>query len=210
MTLVFEQVIQEGVAKKIILDISLQIFPGITVVMGGNGSGKTTMLKTAAGLLPPARGTVCFKNVQLYPYPQDLNIGYIPQEKILSLSLKVKDALSYLGTLRGVSQKKITGILEEWGLTKLSSLSFNRLSPGESRRFFIAQSFLQNNDFLVFDEATSGLDSFYRQQLFQKINKIRSTGTTILISTHFTEDAVSLADTLIVLEDGRICYHGQP
>lgn len=95
-------------------------------------------------------------------------------------------------------------------MSKLSSLPLNRLSPGEGRRFFIAQSFLQDNDLLVFDEVTSGLDSSYRQQLFQKINKFRCTGRTILISTHFTEDVTSLADTLIVLEEGRVKYHGQP
>ena len=210
MALTLEQVSRPRGGKHFILELSLSLPPGVTAVMGPNGSGKTTLLKTAAGLLSPDRGAVHFNGAALYPNEGAVRVGYIPQEKVLPQPLKVKDALYYLGALYGAGRARVKALLEEWGLQEVAGRPLQLLSPGETRRFFIAQSFLQEQDLWVFDEVTTGLDAVYRPLLLQKINRLRDRSATVVMATQFTDDVSAAADRLVILEGGRVKYCGSP
>jgi ABC-type multidrug transport system ATPase subunit len=210
MALVMDRVRRRGAGGRLILDLTLRIPPGVTAVMGPNGSGKTTLLKIAGGLLPPEYGSVYFKGVPVYPRAGAEKAGYVPQENVIPLPLKVKDALHYLGVLYGAPARQVNILAAEWGLEELAARPLNLLSPGQSRRFLIAQCFLQAHELWILDEATTGLDPFYRPLLIEKINELNRNGATVLMATHYTADLSAAADYLLELAQGRAAYHGCP
>ncbi|MDK2902897.1 MAG: type transport system ATP-binding protein [Clostridiales bacterium] len=205
-----------------ILDISASFRPGITAIAGPNGAGKTTLLRIMAGIDVPDAGHYLIDGDSLYIHmpaadtvagidPMQrmrlaLICGYVPQSNIMPLSMRVKDAMKYLASLRGEDAiERVKPLLHQWCLDEVSNRPLNSLSPGQRRRFLIAQSLLVDPELLLLDEPTAGLDPKERQVL---LSAIASRGGTIIMATHILDDAAAVAQRLVIMKEGRIAWQG--
>jgi NitT/TauT family transport system ATP-binding protein len=184
----------------VIDDLSLILPAGsVTALIGKSGSGKTTLLKLIAGLLKPSCGSIKAPS----------QFSYMMQEDTLLPWRSVWDQLALIKEFQEErpqnSDRDIREMLELVGLDK-STLSYpHQLSGGMRRRVALAQAVLHNSSLLLLDEPFSSLDVHSREQLFDLLLSIREKkGTTILLVTHDYRDAVSVADRIIRLRDGKI------
>ncbi len=202
--------------------IDLTIPSGIYGLLGENGAGKTTLMRVLTTLLKPATGTVLINGI---PY-QEANyekirrrIGYLPQECNLYPNLSVQECLEYMGGLAGVPQKKckerIDRYLEQTGLTQQRKKKMRQLSGGMKRRVGLIQALLNEPEFLIVDEPTTGLDPEERIRIrnllvdfSRECTQERMRERTILFSTHVTADLAATCDRLAVMKKGRILYQG--
>jgi ABC-2 type transport system ATP-binding protein len=193
-------------------DISFSVEDGeIFGILGPNGSGKTTTVESLQGLRRIDGGSV--KVLGLDPVTQASEIrrmiGSQLQESALPDRVKVWEALDLFGSLSS-DGPSVTELLQDWGLSEKRNAKFGSLSGGQQQRLFVALA-LANDPTLVFlDEMTTGLDPASRRVAWDLIRRIRERGTTVVLVTHFMEEAESLCDRLIVVDDGVVVAEGTP
>jgi ABC-2 type transport system ATP-binding protein len=193
-------------------DISFSVEDGeIFGILGPNGSGKTTTVESLQGLRKIDGGSV--KVLGLDPVTQASEIrrkiGSQLQESALPDRVKVWEALDLFGSLSS-DGPSVTELLQDWGLSEKRNAKFGSLSGGQQQRLFVALA-LANDPTLVFlDEMTTGLDPASRRVAWDLIRRIRERGTTVVLVTHFMEEAESLCDRLIVVDDGVVVAEGTP
>ncbi|HEX5696315.1 MAG TPA: ABC transporter ATP-binding protein [Acidimicrobiia bacterium] len=193
-------------------DISFSVEDGeIFGILGPNGSGKTTTVESLQGLRKIDGGSV--KVLGLDPVTQASEIrrkiGSQLQESALPDRVKVWEALDLFGSLSS-DGPSVTDLLQDWGLSEKRNAKFGSLSGGQQQRLFVALA-LANDPTLVFlDEMTTGLDPASRRVAWDLIRRIRERGTTVVLVTHFMEEAESLCDRLIVVDDGVVVAEGTP
>jgi len=198
--------------------------PGVTAVIGPNGAGKTTLLRMMAGLILPDRGSYTADGRQFYRYLPGSDavagidpvsrmalakqLGYVPQSGIMHVSMRVKDALEYLACMRGrASRRRVGQIMKQWHLEEAAHIRLANLSPGQRRRFLVAQSLLTDPSLWLLDEPTAGLAPEERQAVLGAIAS--RPNCTAVIATHILEDAAAIADRVLIMRSGRIIWHGQ-
>lgn len=193
-------------------DLTLE--PGVTGLVGVNGAGKSTLLRMLSGAQRPVRGTVTADGHHLYGRgrrSQLGRIGYMPQEYNLPRDARVRQSLEYVGWMRGLSTRDARvasrSTLEQVGLGDLAGQRVGKLSGGMLRRLCLAQALVASPQALLLDEPTTGLDPEQRATLRGLVEQLPDTAVTV-VSSHVMEDIVTLAQRLIVLEGGRILYHG--
>lgn len=190
--------------------ITYSFSSGVYAVVGPNGAGKTLLLRTICGLETPASGQVLVNGQDLAAPPTKrwlaARLGYVPQNVSLPVTLSVEEALHYFAILRGrPAHARVDVLLRQFELGHLARRRLASLSPGERRRFLIAQSLLTDPWLWVLDEPTSGLDGPGRQMLLQLINRMAlSPQRTIIMATNLWEDAEACADQVLTLRSGRI------
>ena len=196
--------------------VSFKAGNGITVLMGPNGSGKTTTLSMISGSLKPTRGKVTVCGYDLWGsgwYKARECIGYAPQNMPFIEHLTAMENLVWLGLMRGLSlgeaRKRASSLLELVGLEDSSNKRVARLSGGMRRRLTIAASLIGSPRIVVLDEPTSGLDPGAREALW-KIIAVISRDKTVLVSTHIPEEAEEHADKVLIFHKGRIVADGTP
>jgi len=205
-----------------VLNISAVFKPGITVLLGPNGAGKTSLLRIMAGLDMPDEGRYLLEGMDLYRYDAGarcvvgiepmmrmelaLRCGYVPQSNIMSVSMKVGEAMEYLASMRGTpARRRVKPLMEDWRLKELAHKPLAALSPGQRRRFLIAQSLLTDPELWLLDEPTSGLAPEERQAMLQAVAS-RSDCITVM-ATHILDD-IAVADRVMVLKKGHVAWHG--
>lgn len=192
----------------------LEIPKGIFGLLGENGAGKTTLMRVLTTVLSPTAGTVSLDGM-LY---QEGNyakirkkIGYLPQEIDLYPGLTVQECLEYMGDLSGipkeVCRKRIAGYLEKTSLTEHRKKKMRQLSGGMKRRVGLVQALLNEPEFLIVDEPTTGLDPEERIRIRNLLADF-SEKRTVLFSTHVVEDLVATCNQLAVMKKGEFLYAG--
>ncbi|HEY7470569.1 MAG TPA: ABC transporter ATP-binding protein [Acidimicrobiia bacterium] len=193
-------------------DISFQVEEGeIFGILGPNGSGKTTTVESLQGLRGIDGGEVRVLGFDPSTQAAELrrHIGSQLQESALPDRVKVWEALDLFGSISeaGPSWQRL---LDEWGLGEKKDARFGSLSGGQQQRLFVALALVNDPEVVFLDEMTTGLDPASRRVAWELIRRIRERGTTVVLVTHFMEEAETLCDRLIVVSGGTVVAEGTP
>jgi len=193
-------------------DVSFHVDQGeIFGILGPNGAGKTTTVESLQGLRRIDGGTVAVLGLDPAHDAVELRrrIGSQLQESALPDRMKVWEALDLFASLRGTG-RNWRHLMSDWGLADRANAKFGSLSGGQQQRLFVALA-LANDPRLVFlDEMTTGLDPSSRRVAWDLIRRIRDGGTTVVLVTHFMDEAEALCDRLIVIDSGTVVAEGTP
>ena len=192
--------------------LSLAVEPGeIFGLIGPNGAGKTTTMECAAGLRTPDRGTV--RMLGLDPQQQGpqlrQRIGVQLQDAALPARLTVHEAANLFASFYDAPADP-DQLLDKWGLASKRDAAFADLSGGEQQRLFIALALINKPELVVLDEISTGLDPDARRATRDLIRAIREQGTTVILITHFMDEAEALCDRVAMLVDGRLAALDTP
>ena len=193
-------------------DVSLEIKQGeILGIIGPNGAGKTTIVNMICGMFAPSNGNVTTLGLDPIREERKLReiLGVQFQEAHLPGMLKVQEALTLYSSFYKSPLDWHT-LAEEWGLSSKLDTRFEKLSGGQKQRLFICLALLNNPQLVVLDELTTGLDPNARRQSWELVKKIRDNGATVLLVTHFMEEAEYLADRIALINKGKIHAMGTP
>lgn len=208
----------EGVCA--VCDLSFAVEAGSCFgLLGPNGAGKTTMMKTIYGAA--ARDKKCSGTIEVFgfdPARDELSIKYlsgvVPQENNLDEELNVVQNLlvyaKFYGLPARVARERIEALLSFLELSEKVKARIRELSGGMKRRLVIARALLNNPRLLILDEPTTGLDPQVRHLIWEKLRQLRAGGTTILLTTHYMEEAFQICDRVLIMDKGRRVMEDQP
>ena len=187
------------------LDIQEGEFFGL---LGPNGAGKTTMISMLAGLSRPSSGRVKVlgSDVQTDFAQARRKLGVVPQELVFDPFFNVREALRIQSGYFGVKNNDawVDELLESLGLSDKANANMRQLSGGMKRRVLVAQALVHKPPVIVLDEPTAGVDVELRQTLWQFIARLNKEGHTVLLTTHYLEEAEALCGRIAMLKTGRI------
>src|SRR5580700_4268207 len=192
--------------------ISLQIEAGQCFgLLGPNGAGKTTTIEILEGLLAPTSGEVRIFGHTWSDNPRQLRewIGISLQETRLSEKLNVRETIELFASFYG-EPRNADEVLEELELTEKSDAWVGKLSGGQKQRLAVATALVGNPRILFLDEPTTGLDPQSRRQLWAIIRAFQKKGGTVLLTTHYMDEAERLCDRLAIVDHGQIIAEGSP
>ncbi|WP_405116619.1 ABC transporter ATP-binding protein [Paenibacillus sp. FSL K6-1217] len=203
----------EGVSKVIrkqvlVEDISFHIPGGsILALCGGNGAGKSTVLRMLAGILQPTAGDITVKGLRWRESRKAFSaqIGYMPDDYQFAQGLSAEETLTFWAALRKVPKRKarVEEVLALVGLEDKRNALVNTFSKGMRQRVLFAQALLAKPPLLIMDEPTNGLDPFWMNQFVRLLQGIRAEGHTVIFSTHQLEIADQAANQIVFLSQGR-------
>jgi ABC-2 type transport system ATP-binding protein len=193
-------------------DVSFEVAPGqVTALLGPNGAGKTTTIEILEGFLAPSAGTVevLGANPRTGGRAWRARIGLVLQTTSLDAQLTVTEALTMFGALYP-QPRRIAEILELIDLASDARTRIGALSGGQRRRVDLGLAIIGQPEMLFLDEPTTGLDPEARRRLWSVIENLTAAGTTVLLTTHYLDEAQYLAHRVIVLADGRVVADASP
>ncbi|CAK0771385.1 Nod factor export ATP-binding protein I [Gammaproteobacteria bacterium] len=185
-------------------------------LLGPNGAGKTTTLRLLLGHTPPTSGSI---EVLGYPIPQEARtmrarVGVVPQQDNLDPDFTVVENLrtyaSYFGLYGAAVDTRVIELLELAALTSKANAGVQQLSGGMRRRLTLVRALVNRPDLVILDEPTTGLDPQARQLIWQRLRSLLATGVTLILTTHYMEEAARLCDRLAILDHGRVLVIGSP
>ena len=196
-------------AKTALNDVSLNIPKGsMFALLGPNGAGKSTIINIMAGLVTKTSGEVFISghNIDTHPKAAKASIGIVPQEITFDPFFSPRSVLEIQAGLYGIpsSKRKTMEILDIVGLADKADSYARSLSGGMRRRLMVAKAMVHDPDILVLDEPTAGVDIELRQQLWANVKKLNEAGKTILLTTHYLEEAEQLCDRIAIINHGQI------
>ncbi len=184
--------------------------------LGHNGAGKSTTMKMIYGLSTVDEGilTLFGQSHRLTPPAIKAQMGVVPQEDNLDTELTVLENLETYGGLFGLSRRearvRAQELLDFMGLSNKAADNVESLSGGLKRRLVIARSLMNHPQLVVLDEPTTGLDPQARHLVWQKLRALKAEGVTLLLTTHYMEEASQLCDRLVLMHEGLILAEGSP
>jgi ABC-2 type transport system ATP-binding protein len=191
--------------KGVSLDIPRGSFFGL---LGPNGAGKSTLINILAGLVIKSEGTV---SICGHDIDQDLrgakqSIGIVPQELMLDTFFTVRQALDFTAGYYGVpkAKRRTQAIIEAMGLADKADAPSRQLSGGMRRRLLVGKALVHSPQVLVLDEPTAGVDVELRRQLWNYVKSLNAAGTTVLLTTHYLEEAEELCDRIAIINHGKV------
>jgi lipooligosaccharide transport system ATP-binding protein len=197
--------------------VDLAIEPGkCHGLLGPNGAGKTTTLRLALGLIAADSGTV---ELVGHPMPGEGNtararVGVVPQIDSLDPDFSVRENLLVYGSYFGLGRKEVEAripeLLDFAGLAGKEQALVPTLSGGMKRRLTLARALINDPDLVILDEPTTGLDPQARHLVWQGLRRLIGKGKTLLLTTHFMDEAERLCDTISIIDQGRIIVEGSP
>ncbi len=200
---------------KALKGINLEIKEGqFFGLLGPNGAGKSTLIHTIMGLVTPTSGSASVFGADVVNDYQlaRTHAGYSPQDINLDWFLTVEQTLDFHGGYYGMTKreraKRIDELLKVFSLTDKKKARAMFLSGGMKRRTVIARALMHQPKFLILDEPTAGVDVELRRDLWKYAKKINEQGTTILLTTHYIEEAEELCDQIALINDGKILRVG--
>ena len=192
-------------------DISLDLYRGeIVTLLGANGAGKTTLSSIIASLHPPTSGTILFQETSIYEniIAYRKRLGFCPQKPNFAAGLTIYEHLFFAGRyfLMDIDRIKsrIAFLLKRFDLEAYAHKSPTILSGGYKQRLLIARSLIHEPELIILDEPTVALDPHIRRQLWNVIQQLKDDGVTVLLTTHYIDEAEILSDRVCVLDKGRI------
>ena len=194
---------------KALNNINLQINKGeIFAMLGPNGAGKTSLISIICGIVKPTSGKITVENFDIIKDYRETRsrIGLVPQELTLEQFETVFSNVSYSRGLYGKKPdpKHIEKVLRQLTLWDKKDLKLRQLSGGMKRRVLIAKALSHEPQILFLDEPTAGVDVELRQEMWKVVKSLRETGVTIILTTHYIEEAEAIADRVGVINQGEI------
>ena len=201
-----------GKKKQALSDVNLTIEQGMFGLLGRNGAGETTLMKTLATLLQKQSGSISVCGIPIENAKEIRKIvGYLPQEFSMYPTMSVIEAMDYLGILSGIGTKErkehIELLLKKVNLTEHKNKKVKALSGGMKRRLGIAQALLNDPKVLIVDEPTAGLDPEERIR-FRNLLCDVAEERIVILSTHIVGDIEATCENLAILNEGSILYCG--
>ena len=190
--------------------VDLQIEQGeFFGLLGPNGAGKSTLINLMAGLLKPTQGNVSIMGHDVITDYQSarMSLGVVPQELVFDPFFNVREMLRFQAGYFGRGRENdawVDEVIESLGLTDKAHTNMRKLSGGMKRRALIAQALVHKPPVIVLDEPTAGVDVELRQILWAFIKKLNRAGTTIILTTHYLEEAEMLCERVAMMKDGKI------
>ena len=198
-------------------DISFEVRRGETYgLLGPNGAGKTTTMRMVSGLSPLSSGTLTVANIDVVRHGRKVRdiLGVVTQQDGLDTDLSPRNNLIVFGYMTGLTRaeakRRADAVLMYFDLTDRAHDEIDNLSGGMKRRLAIARAFMTNPQVIVLDEPTTGLDPQGRNHVWQELETMKQAGVTILMSTHYMEEASVLCDRLAIMHNGKILAEGAP
>jgi ABC-2 type transport system ATP-binding protein len=194
---------------KALKDVSLKVKQGeILALLGPNGAGKTTLISVICGIVKPTSGTVTIDGFDIIKDYRETRsrIGLVPQELNLEAFETVFNNVAYSRGLYGKPPKPdhIEKILKDLSLWDKKDQRLRQLSGGMKRRVLIAKALSHEPKILFLDEPTAGVDVELRKDMWLVVDELRKTGVTIILTTHYIEEAEAIADRVAVINQGEI------
>ncbi|HEV8107773.1 MAG TPA: ATP-binding cassette domain-containing protein [Burkholderiales bacterium] len=204
-------------ALEVVRGVDLAVAPGECFgLLGPNGAGKTTILRLCLGLIAPDSGAIQLLG---QPVPRKAReararVGVVPQSDNLDPDFSVAENLLVYGRYFGLSPRevrsRIAPLLEFAGLTGRESAKIHTLSGGMKRRLTLARALVNDPQVLFLDEPTTGLDPQARHLIWERMRRLTVQGKTLILTTHFMEEAERLCQRLAIMDHGRIIAAGSP
>ncbi|MCH8880151.1 MAG: ATP-binding cassette domain-containing protein [Planctomycetes bacterium] len=190
-------------------DLNLEVRRGeVFGLLGPNGSGKSTTIKMLLGLLYPTRGRISLFGRPPTDVATKARIGFLPEESYLYRFLNARETLQLYAKLFRLDAKvrasRIEKLLEMVGLQHQAKRRIGEYSKGMARRIGLAQALINDPDFLILDEPTTGLDPIGTRQIKELIRELASRGKTVLLSSHLLSDVQDVCDRFCILYGGRV------
>lgn len=207
--LAVRHVVKQYRALRALDDVSLDVQPGeFFGLLGPNGAGKTTLISIIAGLARASSGTVAVMGHDVVTdYAQArMNLGVVPQELVFDPFFTVRESLRITSGYYGIRHNDdwIDEILANLDLTAKADANMRALSGGMKRRVLVAQALVHKPPVLILDEPTAGVDVELRQTLWKFIARLNREGHTVILTTHYLEEAQALCSRIAMLKSGRI------
>lgn len=195
--------------KRALDGVSFEVPRGqIFGLLGPNGAGKSTLINILAGLVVKSEGKVGIWGFDVDEHPRNakLSIGVVPQEIIFDPFFTPREALEIQGGLYGIpkSQRRSDELLAAMRLTDKANAYARTLSGGMKRRLLVAKAMVHSPPILVLDEPTAGVDVELRQQLWDYVRTLHAQGVTIVLTTHYLEEAEELCDRIAIINHGQV------
>src|SRR5262245_1823825 len=204
--------------REAVAGVTFAVTPGECLgLLGPNGAGKTTTIKMVTCYAPPSGGTLSVLGFPMAPSHHraiKARLGIVQQEESLDPDLSVEKNLtvyaSYFGIPAREAAHRANDLIHFAELGDHRTARIKMLSGGMKRRLMLARALLNEPELLVLDEPTTGLDPQARRLVWERIRTLKRRGTTILLTTHYMEEAAQLCDRLIIMDHGRIIAEGAP
>jgi lipooligosaccharide transport system ATP-binding protein len=184
--------------------------------LGPNGAGKTTTMKMIQCVAPKTSGSLRVNGVEVEERPREIKgiLGVVPQENNLDPDFTVLKNLlvyaRYYDIPKREAESKALELLRFMQLYEKRDSAIDKLSGGMKRRLMLARALINDPEILILDEPTTGLDPQARHMIWEKIRALRREGVTVVLTTHYMEEASQLCDRLVIMDLGRIITEGSP
>lgn len=184
--------------------------------LGPNGAGKTTTMRMISCVSPPSDGSLEVLGMPAIARPRAIKarMGVVPQENNLDEEVSVIENLliyaRYFGIRPRVAEPRADELLEFVQLSDKREWKIPRLSGGMKRRLLIARALMNEPEILILDEPTTGLDPQARHLVWEKLRQLKRGGVTLILTTHYMEEAAQLCDRVVIMHEGRILVEGSP
>ena len=208
--IVYKNVLKSFGSLKAVNNISLNIPEGeFFGLLGPNGAGKSTMINMLAGLAKPTQGTISVMGFDVQSQYQAArhSVGIVPQELVFDPFFNVREMLRFQAGYFGKGKENdrwVDEIIQRLDLSDKASTNMRKLSGGMKRRALIAQALVHRPPVIVLDEPTAGVDVELRQRLWAFIKDLNRQGHTIVLTTHYLEEAETLCNSVAMLRAGKI------
>ena len=208
--IVFKNVSKNYKQLKAVDGISLTIEKGeFFGLLGPNGAGKSTLINMMAGLVKPSNGSIDVMGFNVNKEYQEArhSVGIVPQELVFDPFFNVREMLRFQAGYFGkdkLNDKWVDEVIERLDLTDKASTNMRKLSGGMKRRALIAQALVHRPPVIVLDEPTAGVDVELRQKLWSFIKELNNEGHTIVLTTHYLEEAEALCNRVAMMKSGKI------
>ena len=198
-------------------DVSFAVQRGeLFGILGPNGAGKTTTLRMVYGFSPLGGGALRVFGRDITTDWREIRarLGICQQDNNLDTEMSVRANLEmyagFFGIPGATARARTTGLLEFMELAHRATANVNELSGGMQRRLVLARALINEPDLLILDEPTTGLDPQSRHQVWDRLARLKEKGVSILLTTHYMEEAAQLCDRLIIIDRGRVLVEGAP
>ncbi len=184
--------------------------------LGPNGAGKTTVMSVIYCFIPPSGGCVKVFGLDVLNMPGKIKsrIGVMPQDNNLDPDITVLENLivyaRYFNIMKKESLPRARKLLDFVALQDKADISIQNLSGGMKRRLLLARSLMNNPELLMLDEPTTGLDPHSRHSVWEQLSRLKSNGISLILTTHYMEEAEKLCDRVAIMDSGRIISLGTP
>ncbi|HEX2580056.1 MAG TPA: ABC transporter ATP-binding protein [Rhabdochlamydiaceae bacterium] len=199
------------ILKKALQGISLELYQGeVLGLLGVNGAGKTTLVSILATLHPPTTGEILWNGISIYDVllPFRSVVGYCPQHPNIEKDFSLGESLVISGQCYGLSKKEAEErkkeLAKDFNLEPYLDASIDQVSGGYKQRFLIARALMHRPHLVILDEPTVGLDSHIRRELWGVISSLREQGITVILTTHYLDEAEKLSDRICLIHEGIV------
>jgi len=192
--------------------LSLEVQPGtVTSILGPNGAGKTTTLETCEGFRKPQSGTVRVLGQNPIADARDLKprMGVMLQSGGAWVGVRAHEMLRHMASLYA-HPLDVDALIERLGLESCGRTTFRRLSGGQQQRLSLAMALIGGPELVFLDEPTAGLDPQARRSVWELVDELRAAGVTVVLTTHFMDEAEALSDFVHIVDAGRVIASGSP